>query len=64
MIEDGYKVNDKIKGKVLHAKYSRYMQRVGKENPELVEELSKVGSRFTHHSSIAPTGTILSLIHI
>ena len=58
MIEDGYKVNDKIKGKVLHAKYSRYMQRVGKENPELVEELSKVGSRFTHHSSIAPTGTI------
>ena len=58
MIEDGYKVKDKIKGKVLHAKYSRYMQRVAEENPELVEELAKVGSRFTHHSSIAPTGTI------
>ena len=26
--------------------------------PELVKELETVGSRFTHHSSIAPTGTI------
>ena len=34
------------------------MQRIAKENPDLVEELSKMGSRFTHHSSIAPTGTI------
>ncbi len=27
-------------------------------NPELVDELAEVGARFTHHSSIAPTGTI------
>ena len=47
-----------IEGKVLHAKYSRYMQRVAEVAPELVEELAEVGSRFTHHSSIAPTGTI------
>jgi ribonucleoside-diphosphate reductase alpha chain len=26
--------------------------------PELVDELAQVGARFTHHSSIAPTGTI------
>ncbi len=26
--------------------------------PELVDELAEVGARFTHHSSIAPTGTI------
>ena len=26
--------------------------------PELVGELAEVGARFTHHSSIAPTGTI------
>ena len=58
MKKDGYKVGDKIKGKVLHAKYSRYMQRVAEAEPELVEKLSQVGSRFTHHSSIAPTGTI------
>jgi len=58
MVRDGYKVGDKIKGKVLHAEYSRYMQRVAEVAPELVEELSDVGARFTHHSSIAPTGTI------
>ncbi len=58
MKKDGYKVGSKIKGKVLHAKYSRYMQRIAEAEPELVEKLAQVGSRFTHHSSIAPTGTI------
>ncbi|NOQ63100.1 MAG: ribonucleoside-diphosphate reductase, partial [Methyloprofundus sp.] len=58
MMKDGYKVGDDITGKVLHAKYSRYMQQLAKEEPELVAELAKQGARFTHHSSIAPTGTI------
>jgi ribonucleoside-diphosphate reductase alpha chain len=58
MTADGWKVGDSLKGKVLHAKYSRYMQKVAKENPQLVAELEKTGARFTHHSSIAPTGTI------
>ncbi|MFK8052977.1 MAG: adenosylcobalamin-dependent ribonucleoside-diphosphate reductase [Woeseiaceae bacterium] len=58
MIEDGYQVGDRVPGRILHAKYSRYMQRVASVAPELVAELEKVGARFTHHSSIAPTGTI------
>ncbi len=58
MVKEGYKVGDKIPGKVLHAKYSRYMQKLAEAEPELVKALSEVGSRFTHHSSIAPTGTI------
>jgi len=58
MAKDGWQVGGVIKGKVLHAKYSRYMQRIAEVAPELVDELSKVGARFTHHSSIAPTGTI------
>jgi len=58
MKKDGWKVGQKIAGKVLHARYSRYMQRVATVAQELVEELATVGSRFTHHSSIAPTGTI------
>ncbi|HEV7269395.1 adenosylcobalamin-dependent ribonucleoside-diphosphate reductase [Pseudoxanthomonas sp.] len=58
MAKDGWKVGQEIPGKVLHAKYSRYMQRVATVAPELVDELAEVGSRFTHHSSIAPTGTI------
>jgi len=58
MAADGWKVGKKVKGKVLWAKYSRYMQRVAQERPELVQALAEVGCRFTHHSSIAPTGTI------
>ena len=58
MVRDGWKVGQQIEGKLLHAKYSRYMQRVAEVAPELVEELAEVGARFTHHSSIAPTGTI------
>ena len=58
MEKDGWQVGDSIKGKVLHARYSRYMQMVAEVDPELVAELEKVGARFTHHSSIAPTGTI------
>ncbi len=55
---DGYREGDRIPGKVLHARYSRYMQQVAEQEPELVAELAEVGARFTHHSSIAPTGTI------
>ncbi len=58
MVADGYKVGDSIPGRVLHAKYSRYMQRVASVAPHLVEQLAETGARFTHHSSIAPTGTI------
>jgi ribonucleoside-diphosphate reductase alpha chain len=58
MRKDGYKVGKKVKGKVLWAKYSRYMQQVAAEEPELIEQLAEFGGRFTHHSSIAPTGTI------
>ncbi len=58
MRKDGWKVGQKIQGKVLHARYSRYMQRIASVAPELVDELAETGARFTHHSSIAPTGTI------
>src|SRR5690606_29219754 len=58
MKKDGWKVGQKIAGKVLHARYSRYMQQVATVAPDLVEALAEHGSRFTHHSSIAPTGTI------
>jgi len=58
MVQDGYSVGDKVPGRVLHAMYSRYMQRVAGVAPELVMQLAETGARFTHHSSIAPTGTI------
>jgi ribonucleoside-diphosphate reductase alpha chain len=58
MVRDGYQAGDKVKGKVLWARYSRYMQRIAGIAPELIDELGRLGARFTHHSSIAPTGTI------
>ena len=58
MAEDGVRAGDRLPGRVLMARYSRYMQRVAGEDPELVDEIAVRGARFTHHSSIAPTGTI------
>jgi len=58
MASDGWSVGDKISGRVLHARYSRYMQRLAEVAPELVQNIETYGARFTHHSSIAPTGTI------
>ena len=58
MKKDGYTLGDQVPGRVLHAKYSRYMQKIAEYAPELIDQLAEQGARFTHHSSIAPTGTI------
>jgi ribonucleoside-diphosphate reductase alpha chain len=58
MVQDGWYIGQKIPGRLLHARYSRYMQRLATVAPALVAELAEKGGRFTHHSSIAPTGTI------
>ncbi len=58
MAADGIKLGQRVPGRILHTRYSRYMQQLAKEAPELVDELAEVGARFTHHTSIAPTGTI------
>lgn len=55
MQADGIEIGDRIMGKVLLGKYSRYMQMM----PENIRDsVIEHGSRFTHHTSIAPTGTI------
>ncbi len=58
LVADGYREGDRVRGAVLHARYSAYMRRIAAEDPALVEALAEQGARFTHHSSIAPTGTI------
>ncbi len=58
LARDGYQIGDWVKGKFLWAKYSRYLQQLAELAPELIDELAQVGGRFTHHTSIAPTGTI------
>jgi len=58
MEQDGIAVGDEVEGKILHARYSHYMQQIATVDPQLVDDLAEIGSRFTHHTSIAPTGTI------
>ena len=50
MARDGWKPGSKIAGRLLHAKYSRYMQRIAQVAPQLVHELAEIGARFTHHT--------------
>ena len=33
MVTDGYKIGDSIKGRILHARYSRYMQKIASVDP-------------------------------
>jgi len=55
MVADGYSIGDQVKGSVLIAKYSRYMQQF---DSELTDQIAEHGARYSHHTSIAPTGTI------
>src|SRR5690554_697819 len=57
-LQEKYQLGDQLSAKILFAHYSRYMQLIAEEDPALVEEIAATGCRFTHHSSIAPTGTI------
>jgi len=62
MKQDGVVVGDTVPGRVMWAKYSRYMQQLAQSGQDsdakLVADLEERGCRFSHHSSIAPTGTI------
>jgi len=55
MAEDGYQLGDRVRGAVLMGRYSRYMQQFPQA---LREAIAERGCRYTHHTSIAPTGTI------
>ena len=55
MAQDGLKVGDSVPGKILLGRYSRYFQQFSET---LRERIATQGIRFTHHTSIAPTGTI------
>ena len=41
MEADGYRVGDRVSGRTLWARYSRYMQRVAEQAPELVDALAQ-----------------------
>ena len=53
--EGGHEIGDRVSGKTLFC-YSNYVQRALPD--ELLLNIQTYGCRFTHHTSIAPTGTI------
>lgn len=57
IMEEEFAEHGGLKGQHLHAK-SQYMRRIAEIDPGLVDALARVGARFTHHTAIAPTGTI------
>jgi len=57
LVHLGAQVGDVLSGKELFV-CSNYIQRVSSADPDLTIDLATYGCRFTHHSSIAPTGTI------
>lgn len=62
LTRDGYKAGDKLPGRVLHARYSPYFRRLAEVEPALVESLSETGARYTHATSLAPTGTMAASV--
>jgi ribonucleoside-diphosphate reductase alpha chain len=55
MVVDGFVIGDTVQGKILMARYSHYLAQF----PDVLREaIAEHGCRFTHHTSIAPTGTI------
>jgi ribonucleoside-diphosphate reductase alpha chain len=62
LARDGIRAGAKLPGRVLHTRYSTYMQRIAEVEPELVAQLADVGARYTHATSIAPTGTMAASV--
>jgi ribonucleoside-diphosphate reductase alpha chain len=62
LVKDGHKVGQKMPARVLHARYSPYMRRIAEADPELGAALADVGARYTHATSIAPTGTMAASV--
>lgn len=57
LVDGNIRVGEKVDGKTLLV-CSPYMRRLAEDEPALVGAISRVGSRFTHATSIAPTGSI------
>ena len=62
LVRDGYQAGNKLPARLLHARYSTYMQRIATLDASLVEALGDIGARYTHATSIAPTGTMAASV--
>ncbi|SER04313.1 ribonucleoside-diphosphate reductase class II [Solimonas aquatica] len=62
LAQDGYRAGQKIPARLLHARYSPYLQRLATLDAELTAQLAEHGARYTHATSIAPTGTMAASV--
>lgn len=62
LARDGHKAGDRLPARVLHARYSKHLQRIAGLDAELVARLAELGARYTHATSIAPTGTMAASV--
>lgn len=62
LVRDGYKAWQKLPARVLHARYSTYMRRIATLDAPLLDALVDMGARYTHATSIAPTGTMAASV--
>nr|WP_240954045.1 adenosylcobalamin-dependent ribonucleoside-diphosphate reductase [Solimonas marina] len=62
LAEHGHKAGDRLPASVLHARYSRHLQRIATLDAALVDALAETGARYTHATSIAPTGTMAASV--
>lgn len=62
LVRDGYGAGARVPARLLHARYSTYMQRIAAQDATLVGQLAEIGARYTHATSIAPTGTMAASV--
>jgi len=56
MVKDGWRVVRACPAACCMHATAATCSAIAESSPELVDELAEVGARFTHHTSIAPTG--------
>ncbi|HET8882075.1 MAG TPA: adenosylcobalamin-dependent ribonucleoside-diphosphate reductase [Solimonas sp.] len=62
LARDGHKAGARLPARVLHARYSPHLRRIADVDPALVDALAETGARYTHATSIAPTGTMAASV--
>lgn len=62
LARDGYRPGDRLPARVLHARYATHLQAIATLDAALVDELAAIGARYTHATSIAPTGTMAASV--
>nr|WP_028081227.1 adenosylcobalamin-dependent ribonucleoside-diphosphate reductase [Solimonas soli] len=62
LARDGHKAGERLPARLLHARYAPHLQAIATLDAALIDDLAQVGARYTHATSIAPTGTMAASV--